>query len=129
MIAKTKIGIWMDHSVANLMDCQITPIVTKTITCNFTKEDKEEALKKSESIMQNKEKGELAEYYKALVEVIKKYDEVLIFGPTEAKTELYNTIKDDQRYANIKIEIKPADKMTENQQHAFVRTHFEGSKN
>jgi hypothetical protein len=129
MIKKEKIGIWLDHSVANLMEYPGDPMITKTIECNFTHEDKEEALKRSESIMHNKEKGELSEYYGEISEVIQKYDEVLLFGPTDAKTELYNTIKDDHRYSNIKIEIKPADKMTENQQHAFVRTYFEGNKN
>lgn len=124
MTEKTKIGIWMDHSLANLMDYSVNPMQTKTIECNFTHEDKEEALKRSESIMHNKKQNELSEYYKEIAKIIKQYDEVLIFGPTDAKIELYNTIKDDQAYAKIKIAIKPADKMTENQQYAFVKTYF-----
>lgn len=124
MTDKTKIGIWMDHSLANLMDYSVNPMQTKTIECNFTREDKEEALKRSESIMHNKKQNELSEYYKEIAKIIKQYDEVLIFGPTDAKIELYNTIKDDQSYAKIKIAIKPADKMTENQQYAFVKTYF-----
>ncbi|MEJ5146701.1 MULTISPECIES: hypothetical protein [Sphingobacterium] len=124
MIEKTKIGIWMDHSFANLMDYSTNPMQTKTIECNFTHEDKEEALKRSESVMHNKKQNELSEYYKEIAKIIKQYDEVLIFGPTDAKIELYNTIKDGLAYAKIKIGIKPADKMTENQQYAFVRTYF-----
>jgi cell fate (sporulation/competence/biofilm development) regulator YmcA (YheA/YmcA/DUF963 family) len=125
MTEKTKIGIWMDHSLANLMDYSVNPMQTKTIECNFTHEDKEEALKRSESIMHNKKQNELSEYYKEIAKIIKQYDEVLIFGPTDAKIELYNTIKDDQAYAKIKIEIKPTGKMTENQQYAFVKTYFD----
>jgi hypothetical protein len=34
----------MDHSVANLMDYPATPILTRTIECNFTSKAKEEAL-------------------------------------------------------------------------------------
>lgn len=124
MTEKTKIGIWMDHSFAKLMDYSVNPMQTQTIECNFTHEDKEEALKRSESTMHNKKQNELSEYYKEIARIIKQYDEVLIFGPTDAKIELYNTIKDDQAYAKIKIGIKPADKMTENQQYAFVRTYF-----
>ncbi|KKX51106.1 hypothetical protein [Sphingobacterium sp. IITKGP-BTPF85] len=90
----------------------------------LTHEDKEEALKRSESVMHNKKQNELSEYYKEIAKIIKQYDEVLIFGPTDAKIELYNTIKDGLAYAKIKIGIKPADKMTENQQYAFVRTYF-----
>ena len=77
--------------------------------------------------MHNKEQHEQSEYYKSIGEIIKNYDDVIIFGPTDAKTELFNLLKADHRFAKIKIEIKQADKMTENQQHAFVKEYF--SKN
>ena len=32
--------------------------------------------------------------------------------------------KDNHHFDKIKIGVKPADKMTENQQHAFVREYF-----
>jgi len=56
--------------------------------------------------------------------VIKNYDEVLLFGPSEAKAELYNILKAEHQFTKIKIEIKQTDKLTENQQHAFVRDYF-----
>lgn len=118
----------MDHSVANLMDYPGNPMLTRTIECNFTHLAKEEALKRGESTMHTKEQGEQADYYRELSELIRQYDEVLIFGPTEAKTELYDTFKDDNLYSKIKVEIRPADKMTENQQHAFVKAYFESDK-
>jgi len=49
------------------------------------------------------------------------YDEVLLFGPTDAKSELVNTIKDNHLFEKIKIEVKPADKMTEIEQHEFLK--------
>lgn len=49
---------------------------------------------------------------------------VVLFGPTDAKVALYNILKADHRFAKIKIEIKPADKMTENQQDTFVKIYF-----
>ena len=57
-------------------------------------------------------------------DAIKNYDEVLIFGPTHAKEELVNLLKADRHFENIKIDVKHADKMTENQQHAFVKDYF-----
>ena len=74
--------------------------------------------------MHNKEQHEEADYYKELGEIIRNYNDVVLFGPTEAKVELYNFLRKDHRFADIVIEIKPADKMTENQQHAFVREYF-----
>ena len=79
---------------------------------------------KGESLMHNKEQHQQSEYYKKLGEEIRKFDEVIIFGPTDAKAELFNILKADHRFENINIEVKQADKMTENQKHAFVIEHF-----
>jgi len=127
MKSAKELGIWMDHSSAHLMEFTRDPIQTKTIESKFTHQEKEHSLSKSENLMHNKEQHEQAEYYKKLGDVIKNYEAVILFGPTEAKTELYNTLKTDQRFMNIKIFVKPADKMTENQQHAFVREYFSNS--
>jgi hypothetical protein len=118
------LGIWMDHASANLMEFSTDQIETKIIVSQFTHEEKEEVLFKGERHMHNKEQHGQAGYYKQLAEVIKNYEEVLLFGPTEAKVELHNTIKANPLFAHIKIEIKQADKMTENQQHAFVKEFF-----
>ena len=74
--------------------------------------------------MHNKEQHEQLAYYKAIAAVIKNYEEVLLFGPTDAKTELFNLLKADHHFDKINIETKHADKMTENQQHAFVKEYF-----
>ena len=118
------IGIWMDHSTAHLMEFTTDPIETTTIDSPFTHQEKEDGLVKSESLMHNKEQHEQKGFYKHLEKIISGYTEVLLFGPTDAKVELYNIIKADHRYTNIKIEIAEADKMTENQQHVFVKKHF-----
>ena len=124
MTTAKNLGIWMDHSSANLMELTIDPIETKTIESKFTHQAKEQSLSKSENLMHNKEQHQQSEYYKKLGEVIKNYEEVILFGPTDAKVELFNTLKADHHFEKIKIEIKQTDKMTENQQHAFVREYF-----
>ena len=118
------LGIWMDHASAHLIEFTTEPLLTKTIESEFTHGAKEKSMEKSENLMHNKEQHQQSEYYAKLGEVIKNYDEVILFGPTSAKIELFNTLKKDRHFANIKIEVKPADKMTENQEHAFVREHF-----
>ena len=124
MTTAKNLGIWMDHSSANLMELTIDPIETKTIESKFTHQAKEQSQSKSENLMHNKEQHQQSEYYKKLGEVIKNYEEVILFGPTDAKVELFNTLKADHHFEKIKIEIKQTDKMTENQQHAFVREYF-----
>lgn len=124
MKAARYLGIWMDHQHAHLMEFTTDQITSRTIDSSFTHEEKEQTLERSENLMHHKEQQEQAAYYRALGEVIRNYNEVILFGPTEAKVELYNTLKDDHLFADIKIEVIPADKMSENQQHAFVKTHF-----
>jgi hypothetical protein len=124
MTTTTKLGIWMDHSIAHLIEFTTDAMVTKTITSKFTHQVKEHSLSKSENLMHIKEQHELADYYKELGEFIKNYEAVILFGPTDAKLELLHILQADRRFEKIKIEIKPADKMTENQQHAFVKEYF-----
>ena len=123
MTAK-KIGIWMDHSTANVIEFKPDVMETKIILSKFTHEAKEHSLSKSENLMHNKEQHLQADYYKELGEVIKNQEEVLLFGPTDAKVELLNMLRADHRFEKIKIETKSTDKMTEHQQHAFVKEYF-----
>jgi len=124
MTATKKLGIWMDHSNAHLMEFENAASGSKTIASPFTHEVKQDTLEKGEKAMHHKEQHEQGAYYKQLGEVIKNYEEVLLFGPTDAKTELLNVLKTDHHFDKIKIEVKQADKMSENQQHAFVREYF-----
>lgn len=119
-----KLGICMDHANANLIVFTSNPTETLRIESSFTHAVKEESMSKSENIMHNKEQHQMHDYYKKLGDVIKEYDEVLLFGPTDAKYELSNILKSDHHFDKICIEIKSSDKITENQQHAFVNEHF-----
>jgi stalled ribosome rescue protein Dom34 len=124
MITVKRLGIWMDHSSAHLTEYSNDPVAIKIITSKFTHEDKEHSLVKGESLMHKKEQHKHAEYYKEIGEAIKDYDEVILFGPTDAKVELYNILRSDHLFSGIKIETKQADKMTEYQQHAFIKEYF-----
>jgi hypothetical protein len=121
------LGIWMDHSNAHIMEFITGPAETQIIESDFVYEAKEQALGNSENAMHNKEQHQQTEYYKKLGEIIKHYDDVLLFGPTDAKLELFNMLKEDHLFGKVKIEVKQADKMTENQRHAFVKDYFSAS--
>ncbi|WP_452231646.1 hypothetical protein [Lacinutrix sp. MEBiC02595] len=117
------LGIWMDHSIANLIDLN-SKKHCNSIESEFTFGTKEEALNKSESGMHNKKQQMQEAYYKEIGDVILNYTNVLLFGPTNAKTELHNYLHKDLHFKNIKMDVESADKMTDNQQHAFVKNHF-----
>lgn len=114
----------MDHSTANFINLDQEKN-NFTIQSNFTFNDKEAALKRSESLMHNKENQLHESFYKEIGHEILKYNHILVFGPTQAKTELLNYLKKDLHFKDIQVDIKSADKMTENEKYAFVWTHFE----
>jgi len=119
-----KLGIWMDHSIAHLIEFTNGSIEPKTIMSKFTHDVKIHSLHQSEHVMHNKEQQQQAEYYGKIGEVINNYGEVILFGPTDAKTELFNILESNRNFEKIKIVVKQTDKMTENQQHAFVNDYF-----
>jgi len=128
MTTKKHMGIWMDHSAARIMDLVNNTITTNIVESKFTHQEKEQSLSKSENLMHNKEQHEQSDYYKKISNVIKDCEVVVLFGPTTAKTELLNLLKADHHFENVKIDVIHADKMTENQQHAFVKNHFHSYK-
>jgi len=124
MKSKKQLGVWMDHSVAYLLELAKGEITTKTLESTPAFPERVPNLRLNESLMNNKEQNEVSELFKKISTVIKDYDEVLLFGPTNAKTELFNILKEDRHFEKIKIDVKPADKMTENQQQDFVKEFF-----
>ena len=119
-----KLGICMDHANAHLIEFSDEVKETETISLDFDNQDKDETLQRSESEMHNKQHQKQNAYYKKLSAVIKDFDEVVLFGPTNAKSELFNSLRENHLFDSIKIEVINADKMTDNQQHQFVRDYF-----
>ena len=114
----------MDHSTANLIEYDDLTL-ENTIASDFTHGKKVEALHKSENLMQNKEQQMNEAYYKEIAAEIIKYDHVLLFGSTNAKSERHNYLNKDLHFKDIKIRVESAHKMTDNRQQAFVRAYFD----
>ena len=85
-------------------------------------------MRKGESHMHNKEQHMQKEYYKELGDIILNYNEVILFGPTNAKAELFNLLKEDNRFSKIKIEMKETDKMNHDQQLSYVQSYFSNTR-
>jgi stalled ribosome rescue protein Dom34 len=119
-----KAGIWMDHSRAFIMELVSDSIFESNVASEFTPQEAEISWNKSEKMMQNKEQHQLMSYYKKLTDIIRDFNEVLLFGPTSAKDELLNIIREDHLFDDIKIEIKKSDKMNGIEMHKFVKEYF-----
>lgn len=123
MTAKN-LGIWMDHSSANLIDLN-SKREKQSITSQFTFEVRGEALSRSENLMHNKERQMQEAYYKEIADEILNYDHVLLFGPTHAKSELHNYLNEQMHFKHVKVDVESADEMTENEKTAYVKSHFD----
>jgi stalled ribosome rescue protein Dom34 len=125
MIIAKKLAVYMDHANAHLIEYTGAPAESKDIVSKFTHEEKEHSIGESEKLMHNTEQHEQSDYYKKIGEKIRNYDDVLLFGPTEAKSELYNILKADHHFEKIRIIVKPADKLNDQEQHAFIKKYFQ----
>lgn len=124
-MTQKRLGIWMDHAYANPFDYTTGTVeALEKVETAFTKEEKEKVLLKGESSMHNKEQQKVKEFYTKLMETIVTYDDVILFGPTNAKTELFNMIKKDRHFDKIKISAKDFDYATPNQKSSFVSEHW-----
>lgn len=124
MKVERRVGIWMDHSTAHVMEYNSDDYKVNTIEADFTMPVHQEGMLHSENSLHNKKSQSSKMYYNSLTEIIKEYDIVLLYGPTEAKNELKNLIRSQHKFDAIKIETKNADKMSFNQQHAYIKEYF-----
>ena len=118
-----KLGIWMDHSNAYLMELA-NDITVQRVVSELANNETEFNFYKGEKLIHKKEQHLQLSYYKKIGDIIKKYQDVVLFGPTDAKNELLNQIKTDHLFEDIKIEVRNSDKMTEDQMQNFVRDYF-----
>ncbi|MEI6141441.1 MAG: hypothetical protein WCP85_19375 [Mariniphaga sp.] len=119
-----QMGIWMDHSIAHIIKLRNGKIITLTIDSQPEALEDDQKVYKDESHSLNKEKRRLLAYFKILGDIVFENEEVVLFGPTEAKNELLNHLREDHLFDKIKIDVFPADKMIDSQRSKFVIDHF-----
>lgn len=115
-----KLGIYIDQSSANLIELTVDILEKKSadaLTEKHLEEHNENHIEFKESHLQNY-------YFKKLSECILYYNEVLLFGTSNAINKLFDMISYDNRFYNINIAIKPTDTMTYKQQNDFVSDFF-----
>lgn len=124
MMNLNQVAVWMDHATAHLIEYPVNQVESQVIISRFTHQEKEDTLSRGERKMHNTERHEELGYYKAIGEAIRKYDSVLLFGPTEAKSELYNVLKANHNFSGVRFTLEDTDKMTPNQERVFVQEYF-----
>ena len=118
------LGIWMDHSNAFLMELYNHKISSEKIILKTEKKEDDSVENNEIQIHSKEESQHRAAFFKEISNIIRNYQDVLLFGPTDAKNELYNLLCADHRFENTKFVLRNTDKMTEDEMYKFVVEYF-----
>jgi stalled ribosome rescue protein Dom34 len=125
MNASKSIGIFMDYASAHIMEFSEKPNEIKTIESNFIANLRKER-NKGEKYLCSLAKKCQTDYFKKIADTILNYDKVLLFGPTNAKAELFNMLREDPHFFKIKTYMEETIEMTPMQRNKFIHKHFTG---
>ena len=114
----------MDHDHAYLIEYSIENREAQAVPHKFTHGSSEKHSTHGEVHLHHSQERHLSEYFKQLAEVVKTYDDVLLFGPTNAKKEFFHALKGNKLFGHVTVRVEDADKMSENQRIAFVKEFF-----
>lgn len=133
---KSQIGIWLDHAEAHFLH-PAAPIETEeTIESEYNSRERNAGegadgiqlggyrSTNNEHHKHQREQNALHQYYKDLQHKLIDYDEIFIFGPGQARSELYNLMKENQHFAGKQIQTATSDHLTEAQMKDKVNSHF-----
>src|ERR1035437_6864055 len=120
-----QLGIYIDYTNAFLMELINKMIVSRDIEFE---NNKEIAIYQDNSIkyvIDNEKHHHLrSAYYLELCDIIKNYNQVVLFGPNDAKNELFNLLEFDHNFDSIKIHNENTDNLTEILMHDYVKMYF-----
>ena len=119
-----QLSIWMDYSNALLMELYNHMIISKRIAVKPPENDDEKGNEQNLPIHTKEKIRHQLDYFKEISEVVINYQEVLLFGPTDAKSELLDHMKKDRHFKNIIFQLVDTNKMKEDKIHDFVIQHF-----
>lgn len=124
MSTTKKLGVWMDYSSAYIMEFSENTHEIEIIQSKFKTKTKLEPKQKGDKHLHLIADQCKADYFKKIASTILKYDKVLLFGPTDAKKELYNLLTKDHHFSKIRIYLKQTGKMTQNQRNRYLFNYF-----
>lgn len=134
MIMK-KIGIWIDKRESKIVTIEngnerLATIVSEIEEFNPTGGSGTRLKGGPQDVVQDskyleRQKHQLADFFKKIVPAIEDADAIVIFGPAQTGQKLYNELSSEHpQFQNKTINLEKADNMTDNQVKAWVRDYF-----
>jgi hypothetical protein len=125
---KGNVGLWIDHRKAVIVSLTARVEKTMRIISHMERHVRYSGGSKDAAAEDHRDRrytDHLYKYYDRVVSCIRGAEDVLIFGPGEAKGELRARLQSDAFGGQIAC-LEAADKMTDRQVAAKVRLHFGG---
>jgi len=120
-----QLGIYIDFTNAFLMELINKQIISRNIEFEIKSTKEIQHTGKPETTIQNQVKHLIPPaYLLEICDVIRNYHQVVLFGPNEAKNELFNLLKFDHNFEGIKIENVNTGNLTENQKQDFLKEFY-----
>jgi stalled ribosome rescue protein Dom34 len=121
-------GLWIDHRNAVIVLITEAGEQIKVIPSGMEKRLRFTGGRASEDgdtedVRDRQFEGHLNNYYDQVIALLRQADSILIFGPGEAKNELYKQLERKGMKARL-LPLESADKMTDAQVAAKVRKRF-----
>ena len=127
-------GVWIDHRKAQIVGLSPGGQFTRVVFSNVEKHLErggdsplrgayEAQQVPADDRQQRALTGELNVYYDAVIEALRDYNKLLVFGPGEAKGELQARLLKRKQGARVSA-VEPADHMTDRQIIAKVQAYF-----
>ncbi|MBK9285557.1 MAG: hypothetical protein IPM51_14745 [Sphingobacteriaceae bacterium] len=132
MKKENSVGVWMDYHQAKFITVEKEIAIVVSGHDKFPRVDGQGAdgtrwgpnSSNNEFTKNQKENAQIKEYFNQLMELLADYQNILLFGPTKAKNELYNLILENKKFSDKKIKVESADQMTDNQLIEFVQENL-----
>lgn len=123
----SKIGLWIDHRQAVIVNVTDEGDEVKRIMSNMEKDvrfsSRTADIGSPEDVRDRQFENYLNKYYDDVIGSLRNTESILIFGPGEAKGELEKRLVGEGLKQRI-VGVEAADKMTDGQIAAKVRQHF-----
>ena len=121
-----KVGIWIDHKKAVIVSASADGVTTKTLESDVEAHPRYAGQQDGggEKKYEERHSQDLDRYYDEVIRQLTDADELLIFGPGEAKVELKKRLRRSKTHSERTIGIETTDKLTDPQIVAKVREHF-----
>jgi len=123
----TRAGLWIDHRKAVIVTVSGQTEQTKVIESDVEKKVRYSGgpQREPEDRRDRRFEGELSKFYDEVIASIRDAEEILIFGPGEAKGELRTRLERTDLGDRV-IAVDSVDKMTDGQIAERVRERFSG---